>query len=382
MNKLSQLDINNKNLVIRVDMNVPIIDGRVADDTRIQACLPTIKKSLNSGAKILLVSHLGRPVEGSFDNNLSLRPVADHLSKILDLKVGLISEPSNSSIFNGSSDVQMLENVRFFAGEKVNDIELGKSLGCLGDIYVFDAFGTSHREQASTHAAIVYASIACAGLLLEEEINSLTRALNQSKNPYTAIIGGAKVSTKLDLIKNINAKADHVIVGGGIANTFIKAAGFEVGQSLYEESMIDTAKELLKSNKIVLPQTVVTALSFEGESIKEKNINDVKQKEMILDQYMDDEVKEIIANSNTILWNGPLGVFEKEDFSKGTLELAKVIANSNGFSIAGGGETLSAINKFINKDDVSYCSTGGGAFLEFMEGKELPSIKALEDKNQ
>ena len=218
--------------------------------------------------------------------------------------------------------------------------------------------------------------------MLEEEINSLTRALNQSKNPYTAIIGGAKVSTKLDLIKNINAKADHVIVGGGIANTFIKAAGFEVGQSLYEESMIDTAKELLKSNKIVLPQTVVTALSFEGESIKEKNISDVEQKEMILDQYMDDEVKEIIANSNTILWNGPLGVFEKEDFSKGTLELAKVIANSNGFSIAGGGETLSAINKFINKDDVSYCSTGGGAFLEFMEGKELPSIKALEDKNQ
>ena len=229
----------------------------------------------------------------------------------------------------------MLENVRFFAGEKGNDIELGKSLGCLGDIYVFDAFGTSHREQASTHAAIVYASTACAGLLLEEEIKSLTKALNQSKNPYTAIIGGAKVSTKLDLIKNINAKADHVVVGGGIANTFIKAAGFEVGQSLYEESMIGTAKELLKSNKIVLPQTVVTALSFEGVSIKEKNINDVE-----------------------------------------------VIANSNGFSIAGGGETLSAINKFINKDDVSYCSTGGGAFLEFMEGKELPSIKALKDKNQ
>jgi phosphoglycerate kinase len=218
--------------------------------------------------------------------------------------------------------------------------------------------------------------------LLEEEIKSLTKALNQSKNPYTAIIGGAKVSTKLDLIKNINAKADHVVVGGGIANTFIKAAGFEVGQSLYEESMIGTAKELLKSNKIVLPQTVVTALSFEGVSIKEKNINDVEQKEMILDQYVDDKVKEIIAKSNTILWNGPLGVFEKEDFSKGTLDLAKVIANSNGFSIAGGGETLSAINKFINKDDVSYCSTGGGAFLEFMEGKELPSIKALKDKNQ
>ena len=217
--------------------------------------------------------------------------------------------------------------------------------------------------------------------MLDKEIESLTKALNESENPYTAIIGGAKVSTKLELIKNINTKADHIIVGGGIANTFIKAAGYEVGKSLYEESMIDVAKELLNKGKIILPERVVTSITFEGKSIAEKDISDVSSEEMILDQFVTSEIEDIISNSKTILWNGPLGVFENEYFSTGTKELSKLIAKSNSFSIAGGGETLAAINKFINKDDVSYCSTGGGAFLEFMEGKDLPSIVALKTKD-
>jgi phosphoglycerate kinase len=217
--------------------------------------------------------------------------------------------------------------------------------------------------------------------LLEQEIESLTKALNESEKPYTAIIGGAKVSTKLELIKNLNTKADHVIVGGGIANTFIKASGYEVGKSLYEESMLDIAKDILKSGKIILPETVVTSLNFDGEQIQQKDISDVAPAEMILDQVVTSQMKEVISSSKTILWNGPLGVFENKEFSQGTKELSKEISKSKGFSIAGGGETLAAINKFINKDDVSYCSTGGGAFLEFMEGKDLPSIVALKLKS-
>ena len=284
-------------------------------------------------------------------------------------------------LFNSSSNIQILENIRFFTGEKSNSKELGKSLSNLGDVYVFDAFGTSHREQASTHSAITYSSQVCAGILLEQEIESLTKALNESEKPYTAIIGGAKVSTKLELIKNLNTKADHVIVGGGIANTFIKASGYEVGKSLYEESMLDIAKDILKSGKIILPETVVTSLNFDGEQIQQKDISDVAPDEMILDQVVTSQMKEVISSSKTILWNGPLGVFENKEFSQGTKELSKEISKSKGFSIAGGGETLAAINKFINKDDVSYCSTGGGAFLEFMEGKDLPSIVALKLKS-
>ena len=381
MNKLSQLNIQNKNLVIRVDMNVPIKDGAIKDETRIHACMPTIRYALNQGAKVLLVSHLGRPIEGVFDKSFSLAPVAKCLSNILSEDVDLITQINDPLVFNGSSNIQILENIRFFDGEKANSDDLGKSLGALGDIYVFDAFGAAHREQASTHSAIKNSRETCAGILLNKEIESLTKALNESENPYTAIIGGAKVSTKLELIKNINTKADHIIVGGGIANTFIKAAGYEVGKSLYEESMIDVAKELLNKGKIILPERVVTSITFEGKSIAEKDISDVSSEEMILDQFVTSEIEDIISNSKTILWNGPLGVFENEYFSTGTKELSKLIAKSNSFSIAGGGETLAAINKFINKDDVSYCSTGGGAFLEFMEGKDLPSIVALKTKD-
>ncbi|MDA8605252.1 phosphoglycerate kinase [Gammaproteobacteria bacterium] len=380
MNRLSELNISNKNLVIRVDMNVPIKDGTVVDNTRIIACMPTIKFALENNAKVLLISHLGRPTERSFEEQFSLKPLVKELSRILECKVDFVDSLDSSEIFNSSSNVQILENIRFFAGEKTNSNELGQTLSSLGDIYVFDAFGTSHREQSSTHSAIVHSNSACAGILLEKEIEALTKALNESKNPYTAIIGGSKVSTKLELIKNINTKADHIIVGGGIANTFIKAAGHEVGISLFEESMLHIAKDLLKDGKIILPETVVTSKTFEGDDIQEKNIAEVRENEMILDQFLNEEIESIISSSRTILWNGPLGVFENKYFSRGTEQLSNSIAKSDAFSIAGGGETLTAINKFINKDDVSYCSTGGGAFLEFMEGKDLPSIAALKAK--
>ena len=380
MHKLLDLDLNNKNLTIRVDMNVPIKNGIIVDQTRIEACIPTIQKALDNNANVLLVSHLGRPEEGSHDKTFSLQPVAESLSKIFGLTVDLIKHLDDKSIFNGSSPIQILENIRFFDGEKSNSDDLGRVLAAMGDIYVFDAFGTSHREQASTHSAILNSRNACAGLLLEKEIDALTKALNNSYSPYTAVIGGSKVSTKLELIKNINLKADCIIVGGGIANTFIKASGYEVGQSLYEESMLDIASSLLKGNKIMLPKKVITSLSFEGENIQEKSIDDVGKDEMILDQFVTEDMKQVLVNSNTILWNGPLGVFENKKFSKGTKDLSKIIASSNAFSLAGGGETLTAINNFIDKDDVSYCSTGGGAFLEFMEGKDLPSIAALKAK--
>ena len=381
MIKLSSLkNITNKNIVIRVDMNVPIKEGNVQDLTRIKACLPTIKHALDQGAKILLLSHLGRPTEGLYEEIFSLKPVAKAASEVFGQEVELIKSIEDPQIFQGNSSIQLLENIRFFDGEKANSKELGDKLGNLGDLYVFDAFGTSHREQASTHSSIIHANEACSGILLEQEVDALTKALKNTQKPYTAIIGGAKVSTKLELIKNINSKADHVIVGGGIANTFIKAAGYEVGQSLIEESMVGIAKELLDKGKVILPEKVITSETFEGKNISERNISDVGTNEMILDQLVSERIKDIVVSSKTILWNGPLGVFENDYFSKGTEELSKEIAKSDGFSIAGGGETLSAINKFINKDDVSYCSTGGGAFLEFMEGKDLPSIQALKAK--
>lgn len=381
MNNLSDLDLKNKRLLIRADMNVPIQNGTIKDNTRILASLPTIKMCLEAGAKVLLVSHLGRPTEGNSEKIFSLQPVAEALSKIINEPIELVSDIFSSKLFNSSSKIQMLENIRFFKGEKANSELLGKQLADLCDIYVFDAFGTSHRKQASTHSAITQSNQACSGLLLNKEISALTKALNNYKKPYTAVIGGAKVSTKLELITNINKKADHIIVGGGIANTFIKAAGYQIGQSLYEESMVDLAKRILDDGKIILPDALITSLTFEGEAVKEKNIKEVAENEMILDQLLTPAMKDVIASSNTILWNGPLGVFENQLFEIGTKELSKAIAKSSAFSIAGGGETIAAINKFIEPDDVSYCSTGGGAFLEFMEGKELPSIQALRSKN-
>ena len=380
MINLSSLDLNNKNLVIRVDMNVPIKDGDVHDSTRIKACLPTIEYALENNATVLLISHLGRPIEGNFEEEFSLKPVANELSKIINMDVELIDTLESNKIFKSSSNIQVLENIRFFEGEKENSQELGNKLGSLGDIYVFDAFGTAHREQASTHAAIMNAPIACSGLLLEKEENFLSQALKKYERPYVAIIGGAKVSTKLELIKHINEVADHIIVGGGIANTFIKSSGLNVGNSLTEQSMLEIAKSILDKGKIILPNRVLTSKTFEGEDTKETSIGNIGKDEMILDLYLEQETKTLINNAKTILWNGPMGVFENSLFENGTKELSKEIAKSNAFSLAGGGETMSAINKYIKSDDVSYCSTGGGAFLEFMEGKVLPSIKALNSK--
>ena len=381
MINLSSLDINKKNLVIRVDMNVPINnDGNVLDATRIESCIPTINYATSNNSKVLLVSHLGRPTEGNFEEKFSLKPVAEKLQQILNKPVELIKDLHSDSIFKSETNIQVLENIRFFEGEKGNCQSLGKDLASLGDIYVFDAFGTAHREQASTHAAIENASSACAGLLLEKENEFLTKALDNYQSPYVAVIGGAKVSTKLELIKYINTVADIIIVGGGIANTFIKASGLNIGRSLVEDSMIDIAKSIFEQGKIILPTTVVTSKSFEGDDIKVKSVTDISDDEMILDLYLEDDTIEVINEAQTILWNGPIGVFENDKFEKGTKELSQAIAKSKAFSLAGGGETLSAINKYINSDDVSYCSTGGGAFLEFMEGKVLPSIKALNLK--
>ena len=382
MINLSSLDITNKNLVIRVDMNVPLNDGEVLDATRIKACLPTIEHALHNNARNLLISHLGRPSEGNFEDEFSLKPVAEYISNLLNEKCELINSLQSKAIFNSNFSVQLLENIRFFEGEKSNSAKLGKVLASLGDIYVFDAFGTAHREQASTHSAIEQADIACAGFLLEKEIMNLTKVLNNYQNPYVAVIGGAKVSTKLELIKFINNEAKNIIVGGGIANTFIRAAGFNVGKSLYEESMLDIAKSILDYRKIVLPDKVVTSETFEGKNIETKSLDEIEDNEMILDLLFKVETLSILDSAKTILWNGPMGVFENKFFEQGTRDLSETIANSSAFSIAGGGETLSAINKYINTDDVSYCSTGGGAFLEFMEGKILPSISALKAKNK
>ena len=380
MINLTSLDITNKNLVIRVDMNVPITDGIVADASRIKACIPTIKLALENNAKVLLISHLGRPEEGKFEEKFSMKPVAESLSGIINQEVGLVDRLDSEDIFKSALNIQILENIRFFKGEKANDKDLGNTLGNLGDIYVFDAFGTAHREQASTHSAIEQSKIACAGLLLEREIDFLTKALNDYQNPYVAIIGGAKVSTKLELIKYINNVADNIIVGGGIANTFILASGLNVGKSLVEETMLDTAKSILDQGKIILPKVAITSESFEGKNINKKLISDIKDDEMILDLCIEEETTQLINEAQTILWNGPMGVFENKAFEEGTKELSLTIAKSKAFSLAGGGETLSAINKYIKPDDVSYCSTGGGAFLEFMEGKALPAIKVLNSK--
>ena len=380
MINLSSLEIKNKNLVIRVDMNVPILGGKVLDTTRITACIPTINYALENNAKILLVSHLGRPTESVFEDKFSSKPVAACLSEIIDESVEVVDQLDSKKIFNSASRVQILENIRFFKGEKDNSDELGSILGSLGHIYVFDAFGTAHRKQASTHSAIKHASIACAGLLMEKENSFLSQALNVDDRPYLAVIGGAKVSTKLELIKHISDVADHIIVGGGIANTFLKASGKNIGTSLVEDSMLDVAKNILNDKKIILPERVVTSKTFEGEKVNKKSIHDILESEMILDACLEQEVISLIHSAKTILWNGPMGVFENIYFEEGTRELAKAIATSEAFSIAGGGETLSAINKYIKSDDVSYCSTGGGAFLEFMEGKVLPSIEVLNSK--
>ena len=376
MRLLKDQDLSNKNVVVRLDLNVPIQDKQIIDSTRIISSVPTIKYLVNKNCKVLLTSHLGRPEEGKFDQDFSMSPVAKKLSEILNHEIDLIDSLDNSDIFN-TTQIQLLENLRFLTGEKDNNKKLGNQLANKGDVYIFDAFGTAHRKQASTHSAIQQAKLSCAGLLLEKEINSLNKALTSIENPFTAVIAGSKISTKLELIAHLNSKADFIIVGGGIANTFLKSQGFDVGESLVESDMIEIAKELFNSGKIILPNKVIVADSIDSNSTTTKNIDSVSGSDKIFDINLTSYMSEILKNSKTILWNGPIGVFEKEPFQKGTHQLAKTIAESEAFSLAGGGETIAAINKFINKDEVSYCSTGGGAFLEYMEGKLLPSIEAL-----
>ena len=376
MRLLKDQDLSNKNVVVRLDLNVPIQDKQIIDSTRIISSVPTIKYLVNKNCKLLLTSHLGRPEEGKFDQDFSMSPVAKKLSEILNHEIDLIDSLDSSDIFN-TTQIQLLENLRFLIGEKDNNEKLGNQLANKGDVYIFDAFGTAHRKQASTHSAIQQAKFSCAGLLLEKEINSLNKALTSIENPFTAVIAGSKISTKLELIAHLNSKADFIVVGGGIANTFLKSQGFDVGESLVENDMIEIAKELFNSGKIILPNKVIVADSIDSNSSTTKNIDSVSGSDKIFDINLTSNMSEILKNSKTILWNGPIGVFEKEPFQKGTHQLAKTIAGSEAFSLAGGGETIAAINKFINKDEVSYCSTGGGAFLEYMEGKLLPSIEAL-----
>ena len=374
MRKLSETNVLNKTIALRVDLNVPVENDKVLDDTRIIAIIPTLEYLLAQNTKIILISHFGRPKSGVFDSKFSLLPVAKRLEEILNKQVKLFSTIDD---VNFSSDISLIENIRFLPGELENDAELGKKLSNIADVYVFDAFGTSHRAHASTYGAIKASEVSCAGLLLENEINALQQAISSKSSPMLSIVGGSKVSSKLEVIKNLSKISDDVMTGGGITNTILKAQGHNIGLSLYEESMLNEAKELLESGKILLPDEVIVSKDIESNITRITKVNSVQHDEMILDQILSPAVLKKITQAKKIIWNGPIGVFERQPFSLGTKDLAGAIASSNAFSLAGGGETLLAIKMFIEKNNISYCSTGGGAFLEFMEGKELPSLSAL-----
>lgn len=386
--KMLELDLANKRVLIRQDLNVPIKDGKVTSNLRIKASLPTIKQALQAGAAVIIMSHLGRPKEGQHDNTYSLKPVAKCLSDLLKKPVRLeLNWLDGINIATG--EVVLCENVRFNHGEAINNSALGQKMAALCDIFVMDAFGTAHRTQASTHSVAKYAPVACAGPLLNNELEALNKALKQPKKPLIAVVGGSKVSTKLNILNALSNKVEQLIVGGGIANTFIAAAGFAVGKSLYEIDFLAQAKCLITNSKqsgakIPIPVDVICAKEFsESATATLKNVAEVDADDLILDigpktskQYAD-----ILKTAKTIVWNGPVGVFEINQFSSGTKTIAKAIANSSGFSIAGGGDTLAAIDKYNIKDQISYTSTGGGAFLEFLEGKTLPGVAILESHN-
>ncbi len=382
------LDLSGKRVLIRQDLNVPVKNGQVTSDIRIQASIPTIQKALAAGAAVMVLSHLGRPVEGEYDNASSLKPVADRLSTLLGKPVRLEKDWLNG-IDIKPGEVVLCENVRFNVGEEKNSDELGKKMAALCDIFVMDAFGTAHRAQASTHSVAKYAPVACAGPLLASELDALGKALKTPVKPLVAIVGGSKVSTKLTVLKSLSEKVDQLIVGGGIANTFIAAAGFPVGKSLYEADLIEEAQRLIAAAKkagsdIPIPVDVVCAKEFSDTAIATiKKVQDVEADDLILDigPVTAKQYAEIIKSAGTIVWNGPVGVFEIEQFSHGTQSMAKAIAESSAFSIAGGGDTLAAIDKYGINDQVSYTSTGGGAFLEFLEGKELPAVAVLKSRH-
>ena len=385
--KMTDLDLAGKRVLIREDLNVPLKDGKVSSDKRIRASLPTIEFAMKAGAKVMLMSHLGRPTEGEYDEKFSMAPVAEHLSGLLGKDVLLIKDWLNGMELN-DGDVVMCENVRFNAGEMKNDEALSKKMAQLCDVYVMDAFGTAHRAQASTHGVAKYADVACAGPLLAGELDALGKALDNPAKPMVAIVGGSKVSTKLTVLESLSKIVDQLIVGGGIANTFIAAEGYNVGKSLYEADLVDEAKSLISNAKAAggeIPGTVDVVCGKEFSENAEaslKDVSDVADDDMIFDIGPKTSAKlaEILKNAGTIVWNGPVGVFEFDQFGEGTKAISMAIAESSAFSIAGGGDTLAAVDKYDIADRVSYISTGGGAFLEFLEGKKLPAVAILEER--
>ena len=384
---MSALDLANKRVLIREDLNVPIREGAVSSDARIRAAVPTIRTALAAKARVLVMSHLGRPEEGAYAEEFSLAPVAKRMTQLLGVPVQL-KKDWLGGVEVAPGEVVLLENVRFNKGEKKDSDELSQRMAQLCDVYVMDAFGTAHRAEASTHGVAKFAPIACAGPLLVNELSALETALEKPARPLLAIVAGSKVSTKLTVLESLLSKVDQLIVGGGIANTFLAALGFKVGKSLYEPAMLDICKRLLEQSAkrgidIPMPTDVVVAKEFSAKAEADvKNVDAVSAEEMILDIGPDsaEAISRLIASAGTILWNGPVGVFEFDQFGEGTRTVAMAIARSKAFSLAGGGDTLAAIEKYGIEDSISYISTGGGAFLEFVEGKKLPAVDILEQR--
>lgn len=380
--KMTDLDLAGKRVLIREDLNVPVKDGAVTSDARIRASLPTIELALKASAKVIVMSHLGRPTEGEYAEEFSMKPVADHLGKLLGREVPVIKDWQNG-VDVAEGELVLLENVRFNVGEKKDAEELSKAYAALCDVFVMDAFGTAHRAQASTHGVGKFAPVACAGPLLAGELDALEKALANPARPMVAIVGGSKVSTKLTVLEALSDKVDQLIVGGGIANNFLAASGKPVGKSLYEPDMLPQTEALMAKCDIPVPTDVVTGKEFSESAAAElKASGDVTEDDMIFDIGPDSAaaLTSILADAKTIIWNGPVGVFEFDQFGEGTKALSQAIANSDGFSIAGGGDTLAAVDKYEIADKVSYISTGGGAFLEYVEGKVLPAVAMLEER--
>lgn len=387
--KINDLNLAKKTVFIRTDMNVPLQDGNISDDTRIKAGLPTINYALDNGANVIVATHLGRPQEGLCATSDSVQPIADSLSQLIGKPVAVIDN-INDPIDFSSSNIVMLENVRCNIGEKGNDAKLGQKYANLCDIYVHDAFATAHRAEASTDAVGHYAKVACAGLLLSRELDALKQALGTPKSPIVAIVAGSKVSTKLSILNNLADKVDYLIVGGGILNTFLLAKGYNIGKSLVEVNLVNEAQQIInkiqsRGGSVPLPEDVIVAKEFSqlSDGIR-KNINDIEDDDLILDIGNDfaNSLAKIIELAGTIIWNGPLGVFEFDQFANGTKVVANAIAKSNGYSLAGGGDTIAAINKFGLYDKIDYVSTAGGALLEYLEGKTLPAITMLEKQGK
>jgi len=386
--KMTDLDLAGKRVLIREDLNVPIVDGEVGDDTRIRASMPTMIHAMKAGAEVMICCHLGRPIEGEYDERFSLAPVARHLGKLLGKEVRLIKDYLDAEPEIEDGELVLLENIRFNRGEKGNNESLSRKYASLCDVYVMDAFGTAHRAHASTHGVGQFAPIACAGPLLAGELEALGKALDNPARPMVAIVGGSKVSTKLTVLESLSKVVDELVVGGGIANTFIAADGHNVGKSLYEKDLIGTCRSLIEAAQarggdIPVPTDVVCGKEFSPSAeAMLKNVSDVTDDDMIFDIGPDSAatLADIIKNAGTIVWNGPVGVFEFDQFGEGTKAISLAIAESPAFSIAGGGDTLAAVAKYDISDKVSYISTGGGAFLEFLEGKKLPAVAMLEDR--